>query len=193
VKERFRAYGVECIQAAKPKSDLYRDLLPILNSGGVELLDHAKAVAQICNLERRIARGGRDSIDHAPSAHDDLANAIAGAVIGAAISQGGAEGWIAYYKNLSEQAGLGFSRNGVDMDDFRAAGPQFGWNLSSEPLHRVFLPPALVRGTPDVRWIENRPYVPATRNEAKEHLRHPAWRALNIELARELGIEEEEA
>jgi hypothetical protein len=29
-------------------------------------------------LERRTARGGRDSIDHAPGAHDDLANAVAG-------------------------------------------------------------------------------------------------------------------
>jgi hypothetical protein len=31
-------------------------------------------------LERRTARGGRDSIDHAPGGHDDLANAVAGAV-----------------------------------------------------------------------------------------------------------------
>ena len=30
-------------------------------------------------LERRTARGGRDSIDHAPGGHDDLANAVAGA------------------------------------------------------------------------------------------------------------------
>ena len=27
----------------------------------------------------RFLRGGRDSIDHAPGAHDDLANAVAGA------------------------------------------------------------------------------------------------------------------
>ena len=31
-------------------------------------------------LERRTSRGGRDSIDHAPGAHDDLANAAAGVV-----------------------------------------------------------------------------------------------------------------
>src|SRR6266852_186192 len=29
-------------------------------------------VAQLCALERRTAPGGRDSIDHAQSAHDDL-------------------------------------------------------------------------------------------------------------------------
>src|SRR5262249_19712611 len=29
------------------------------------------------------ARGGRDSIDHAPGAHDDIANAVAGALVAA--------------------------------------------------------------------------------------------------------------
>ena len=32
------------------------------------------------NRERRTARGGRDSIDHPPGAHDDIANAMAGAI-----------------------------------------------------------------------------------------------------------------
>jgi hypothetical protein len=36
-------------------------------------------VAQICGLERRTGRSGKDSIDHAPNGHDDLANAVAGA------------------------------------------------------------------------------------------------------------------
>jgi len=30
-------------------------------------------------LERRIGRSGKNSIDHAPNGHDDLANAVAGA------------------------------------------------------------------------------------------------------------------
>jgi hypothetical protein len=30
---------------------------------------------------RRTARGGRDSIDHAPGAHDDLANSACGALV----------------------------------------------------------------------------------------------------------------
>ena len=63
------------------KSDLYRDMLPLLNSGKVELLDHPRLISQLCGLERRTARGGRDSIDHAPGQHDDLANAVAGAAI----------------------------------------------------------------------------------------------------------------
>jgi hypothetical protein len=53
--------------------------LPLLDSNRIELLDHPRLVAQLCGLERRTARGGRDSIDHASSGHDDLANAVAGA------------------------------------------------------------------------------------------------------------------
>jgi hypothetical protein len=79
-RERFSEFGVTYEPAAKPKSDLYRDLLPAINSRRVDLLDDARLVAQLVNLERRTARGGRDSIDHAPGAHDDLANATAGVV-----------------------------------------------------------------------------------------------------------------
>jgi hypothetical protein len=84
--ERFRAHGIAYEICETTKSDLYRDLLPLLNAGRAELLDHPRLVAQLCNLERRTARGGKDSIDHAPNAHDDVANAVAGAVVAA--SQG---------------------------------------------------------------------------------------------------------
>jgi hypothetical protein len=77
-RERFQVHGIEYDASARPKSDLYRDLLPIVNGARCELLDHPKLVAQLCALERRVARGGRDSIDHPPGQHDDIANAIAG-------------------------------------------------------------------------------------------------------------------
>ncbi|TMA58326.1 MAG: hypothetical protein E6J75_05625, partial [Deltaproteobacteria bacterium] len=54
------------------------------NSGRVELLDHPRLVAQLCGLERRTAWGGRDSIDHGPGGHDDVANAVAGALVAVA-------------------------------------------------------------------------------------------------------------
>jgi hypothetical protein len=76
--ERFRAHGIAYRPAEKAKSDLYLSMLPRLNAGTIELLDHDKLCKQIVGLERRTARGGRDSIDHAPNAHDDLANAVAG-------------------------------------------------------------------------------------------------------------------
>lgn len=77
-RERFSVHRVAYDPAAKPRSDLYRELLPLLNAGRIELPDHALLINQLCGLERRTARGGRDSIDHAPGQHDDVANAVAG-------------------------------------------------------------------------------------------------------------------
>ena len=79
-RERFRAAGIKYTPSEMAKSDLYRELLPLVNAERVELLDHPRLVAQLVGLERRTARGGRDSIDHAPGAHDDLANVAAGAL-----------------------------------------------------------------------------------------------------------------
>jgi hypothetical protein len=76
----FARFGITYEQNAAPKSDLYRDLLPLINSRRVALLDHKKLVTQLVGLERRTARSGKDSIDHAPGAHDDVANAVAGVV-----------------------------------------------------------------------------------------------------------------
>jgi hypothetical protein len=45
------------------------------------LLDNRRLATQLLGLERRTARGGRDSIDHASGAHDDLANAAAGVLV----------------------------------------------------------------------------------------------------------------
>ena len=78
-RERFKVHGVDYELSDRPKSDLYRDMLPMLNSGQAELLDLPRLAAQLTGLERRTARSGRDSIDHGPGAHDDLANAVAGA------------------------------------------------------------------------------------------------------------------
>jgi hypothetical protein len=80
VSEQFRKAGIVYRPAEKAKSDIYREFLPAINSQTVELLDHPKLIAQLCALERRTARGGRDSIDHPPNGHDDMVNAAAGAV-----------------------------------------------------------------------------------------------------------------
>lgn len=85
-KEAFARHGIRYLPADKSKSELYVDMLPKLNSGEVELLDIPTLTNQLINLERRTSRGGRDSIDHAPGAHDDVANAVAGVIV---ISKGG--------------------------------------------------------------------------------------------------------
>jgi hypothetical protein len=82
VREPFRRYGIEYAVADRPKSDFYRDLLPLLNSGKVELLDNARLVSQLCQLERRVSRAGKDSIDHPPGPfHDDVGNCVALALV----------------------------------------------------------------------------------------------------------------
>jgi hypothetical protein len=81
-RARFAEHGIEFEQSARPKSDLYSDLLPLLNARRIELLDHPRLSGQLAGLERRTARSGRDSIDHAPGGHDDLANAVAGVLVG---------------------------------------------------------------------------------------------------------------
>ena len=76
--EQFGKFSILYEQAAKPKSELYGDLLATINSCRIQLLDNQRLVSQLTALERRTARGGRDSIDHPPGGHDDLANAVAG-------------------------------------------------------------------------------------------------------------------
>ncbi|MHC1947288.1 hypothetical protein IF803_23185 [Bradyrhizobium sp. UFLA06-06] len=80
-RESFKKAGIEYRPADLSKSEIYRDLLPRLNSGEVDLLDNQRLATQLLGLERRTARGGRDSIDHAPGAKDDLANATAGCLV----------------------------------------------------------------------------------------------------------------
>jgi hypothetical protein len=80
VEERFLAEGISVDQSADPKSTIYGNFLPLLNSGRVRLLDNARLISQLVGLERRTARGGRDLIDHAPGSHDDVVNAAAGAL-----------------------------------------------------------------------------------------------------------------
>jgi hypothetical protein len=83
-REQFRKHGIAYEPAEQNKSQVYVELLPLLNGGQLELLDHPRLAAQLCNLERRTARGGRQSIDHPVHGHDDVANAAAGALVACA-------------------------------------------------------------------------------------------------------------
>ena len=80
-RELFRKQGIKYELSDDPKSSIYLNFLPLINSGKVRLLGNKRLVTQLLNLERRTARGGRNSIDHAPGSHDDMANAVAGAAL----------------------------------------------------------------------------------------------------------------
>jgi hypothetical protein len=64
VKEPFRRHGISYEVCKQPKSDLFRDMLPLLNAGHITLPRHDRLIAQIVGLERRVTRAGKDSIDH---------------------------------------------------------------------------------------------------------------------------------
>jgi hypothetical protein len=73
-REAFAKHGIVYEAAPKAKYDVYRDCC------------HCSIVAdyrsaQFAALECRTARGGRDSLDHPPHSHDDLANAVAVAIL----------------------------------------------------------------------------------------------------------------
>jgi hypothetical protein len=79
--EQFNINGVGYAICDRTKSQLYAEVLPLLNSRQVELLDHPRLINQLCNLEMRTTRGTSPVIDHPPNSHDDVINAAAGAFI----------------------------------------------------------------------------------------------------------------
>jgi hypothetical protein len=99
--EQFGRFNILYEASAAPKSSLYTDLLPLINSARIELLDHPKLITQLLGLERRTSRSGRDSIDHAPGQHDDLINSVAGV---AAINNK-YPGYDHTYRGWSDEAG----------------------------------------------------------------------------------------
>jgi hypothetical protein len=106
-RERLASHGIGYEPAEKPKSDLYRDMLPLLNSRRIDLLDVPKLTAQLCGLERRTSRAGKDSIDHAPNGHDDLINAVAGC---ASVLQAASSYWagdLAWVRGPEDEPPLG--------------------------------------------------------------------------------------
>jgi hypothetical protein len=88
-RERFRSCGITYKPSERNRSEIYLELLPLVNSKRAWFLESPRLVAQLTGLERRASRTGSESIDHAPGGHDDLANAAAGALVLAEKSAGG--------------------------------------------------------------------------------------------------------
>ena len=83
-REAFRTHGITYEPADRTRSELYGELLVLINSRRASLLDDKRLVSQLVSLERRTSRLGKDSIDHPPGGHADVANAVAGACVYAA-------------------------------------------------------------------------------------------------------------
>jgi hypothetical protein len=78
-KEALAEHGVAYERCELTKSDLYLAAIPLMSSKRVELLDNDRMVKEFRRLERKRGRGGKDAIQDG-GRHDDLANAIAGAI-----------------------------------------------------------------------------------------------------------------
>jgi hypothetical protein len=125
-REKFREHGIEYRVSDKSKSDIYKELLPLLNSGEVELLDHDRLVNQICNLERRTARGGRDSIDHGPGGRDDLANVTGGVFVMLAGKREVVPVFIGWLDGNMKFEPAAFIEQATQRDDPETTGQQTG-------------------------------------------------------------------
>jgi len=91
--EAFRRRGVIYEASEHTKSQIYQDVLPLINSRTAALLDDQTFRRQLTGLERRTTRGGKDSIDHQPRGRDDVANAACGALIYAGKTPGDPNFW----------------------------------------------------------------------------------------------------
>jgi hypothetical protein len=79
--ERFAAHGITLRPSPKTNSQLFLELVPLLNSARCELLDVERLRVQLIGLERRVLQSGAEAIGHRPGAFDDVANAAAGAIV----------------------------------------------------------------------------------------------------------------
>jgi hypothetical protein len=119
-REPFRNHGIEYQLAEHTRSEAYLNLLPAINSGRIELLDDRRMILQLCALQRRVARSGKDTVDHPRGGHDDVINAAALALVAAALSpKSSADNWLEFMKSEVERAG-------IERDDIR---PYVGWDF----------------------------------------------------------------
>ncbi len=79
--DSFKEQGIIYKTSQLNKSAIYLESLPLFTRGEVELPDLRPLLVELAQLERRTARGGRDSVDHPPRCHDDLANVACGALL----------------------------------------------------------------------------------------------------------------
>ena len=97
-------------RSASPESDI--ETLPYWNRGVVSIPAMPVLLRELRQLERRVHRGGKDSVDHRRGGHDDCANVLAGCLYLAAQESMGANsgGWGTY---ACYPLGVGMSAQGA--------------------------------------------------------------------------------
>ena len=70
--------GIDYRTSEMDRSDLYLELLPVVNASTIELPDNEKLLRELLGLERRRGTAERDRVDHRPGQRDDRVNAVVG-------------------------------------------------------------------------------------------------------------------
>jgi hypothetical protein len=81
--DEWQRHGIRFKPCERTTSENYLQVLPLLLSGRVRLIDSAILRNQFAGLERKMTAAGHESVSHmqVASAHDDLATAAAGALV----------------------------------------------------------------------------------------------------------------
>jgi hypothetical protein len=74
--DAFQKHGIRYEVSTLNRSEVYASFEPMLNAGGIELLDLPKLVQQLIGLIRKGVK-----IDHPAGEHDDHGNSAAGACV----------------------------------------------------------------------------------------------------------------
>ncbi len=143
-QEQFSKRGVNYVTSERNRSEIYLEMLAVINSGRVEFLDHPKTISQLCALERRTSRAGKDSVNHPPGGHDDLINSVAGAVVNCVGTLDGLSAWL----ELGRQAEA--EERAVAAKWQRAAevpppAPNGFWDVAARKFHHGEPPAGTVR------------------------------------------------
>jgi hypothetical protein len=91
------------------RSKIYLNSLPLFTSGRVRLLDHPRLIHQLVGLERTTARSsGHDQVNHAPGAHDDVANSVCACLVLLAAAAGSGSWFKHITPGVLERARFGY-------------------------------------------------------------------------------------
>jgi hypothetical protein len=86
IRQRVSALGggLRYEVSTRTKSVICLEALPLIGAGRgrCELLENRRLISQATDLERRVTRSsGRETVEHPPGGHDDVANAAFGAIV----------------------------------------------------------------------------------------------------------------
>jgi hypothetical protein len=74
----FAKHHIDYQLCEKNRSELYLTLEPFVNTALIELPQDDRLIKELCGLERKRGKAGKDQIDHGRLGSDDRANSVAG-------------------------------------------------------------------------------------------------------------------